>query len=255
MLASSEALRSDARISSISPSETALAPFELSAGLYESPALAVLSFRGREAISRAFSFEITVAASPEVDAATIEPDLLGRPACLTMQAGASAPRLVRGVVAAVSALSVAHGGRGVYRLRIVPALWVLKKRTTSRIFQDKTVPEIVAAVLDEAGVSYALCLIGKYRPRTYCVQHRETDFAFVERLLAEEGIFYTFDHGGPDAKTETVSLSDSARLYPAIDGDAALAYRPHEGAAGMALSEHHVQRFELGKPLMASLSA
>jgi type VI secretion system secreted protein VgrG len=249
MLASSEVPRVDARIPSTSPNETAVAPFELSAGPYESPALAVLSFRGREAISRAFSFEITVAASPEVDSATIEPDLLGRPACLTMQAGASAPRLVRGVVAAVSALSVAHGGRGVYRLRIVPALWVLKKRTTSRIFQDKTVPEIVAAVLDGAGVSYALCLIGKYRPRTYCVQHRETDFAFVERLLAEEGIFYTFDHGGPDAKTETVALSDSARLYPAIDGDAALAYRPHDGVAGMALGERHVQRFELGRSL------
>ena len=249
MLAVSEVPRVDARIPSISPSETAVAPFELSAGSYESPALTVLSFRGREAISRAFSFEITVAASPDVDPATIEPDLLGRPACLTMQAGGSSPRLVRGVVAAVSALSVAHGGRVVYRLRIVPALWLLKKRTTSRIFQDKTVPEIVAAVLDKAGVSYALCLIGKYRPRTYCVQHRETDFAFVERLLAEEGIFYTFDHGGPDAKAETVALSDSVQLYPVIEGDPALAYRPHSGAAGMALAEHHVQRFELGRSL------
>jgi type VI secretion system secreted protein VgrG len=249
MLARSTVESGDERVSSISLIEPSSAPFELRAGAYESPALSVVSLRGREAISEPFSFEITIAASTDVDDSTIEADLLGVPACLVMQAGASAPRFVRGVVAAVAAQSAVHGRRAVYRLRMVPALWLLKKRTTSRIFQEKTVPEIVAAVLDEAGVAYALHLLGKYRPRTYCVQHRETDFAFVERLLAEEGIFYTFDHGDADAESEVVSLSDSAHLYPAIAGDPELAYRPHEGAAGLALEEHHVQRFELRRSL------
>ena len=249
MLARSTITSAAERISSVSLIDPASAPFELRAGPYESPALAVLSVRGREAISELFSFEITVAASSDVDDSTIEPDLLGASACLVMQAGASGPRFVRGVIAAVAAQSAVHGRRAVYRLRVVPALWLLKKQTTSRIFQDKTVPEIVTAVLDKAGVTHALRLLGKYRPRTYCVQHRETNFAFVERLLAEEGIFYTFDHGGPDADAEIVSLSDSAHLYPAIEGEPELAYRPHEGAAGMALDEHHVQRFELRRSL------
>jgi type VI secretion system secreted protein VgrG len=249
MLARSDAPRENERISSVSPLESAGGPFELRAGPYESSALTVLSLRGREAISEPFSFEIIVAASPEVDDSSIEPDLLGESACLVMLAGTAAPRYVRGVIAAVAAQSSAHGRRAVYRLRVVPALWLLKKRTTSRIFQDKTVPEIVTAVLDKAGVAHTHRLLGKYRPRSYCVQHRESDLAFVERILAEEGIFYAFDHGGPAADTEVVVLSDSAHLYPTIEGDPELAYRPHEGAAGMALDEHHVQRFDLRRSL------
>ena len=249
MLARSNTPQNEERISYVSPIDSAVLPFELRAGPHESPALTVVSLRGREAISEPFSFEITVAASPDVDDSTIEPDLLGAPACLVMQAGASAPRFVRGVVAEVAAQSAVHGRRAVYRLRVVPALSLLKMQTASRVFQEKTVPEIVAAVLDEAGITYALRLLGKYRPRTYCVQQRETDFAFVERLLAEEGIFYTFDHGGPDAESEIVSLSDTAHFYPAIEGNPELAYRPHEGAAGMAQGEHHVQRFDLRRSL------
>jgi type VI secretion system secreted protein VgrG len=249
MLARTADPRAEERISSVSLIEPSSAPFELSAGPYESPALVIVSLRGREAISEPFSFDITVVASLDVDDSTIETDLLGAPACLVMQAGASAPRYVRGVIAAVAAQSSVHGRRAVYRLRVVPALWLLKKRTTSRIFQDKTVPEIVAAVLDKAGVAHKQRLLGKHRPRSYCVQHRESDFAFVERLLAEEGLFYAFDHGGPEADTEVMVLSDSAHLYPTIEGDPELAYRPHEGAAGMALDEHHVQRFDLRRSL------
>ena len=248
----SDVSSADERVSSVLLADPAAAPFQFSAGPYESPTLTVLALRGREAISKLFSFEVTVAASPAVDDTTIEADLLGSPACLAMQAGSSSPRFVRGVVAAVAAQSAVHGRRAVYRLRVVPALWLLKKRTTSRIFQDQSIPEIVAAVLDEASVAYTLRLLGKYRPRSYCVQHRESDFAFVERLLAEEGIFYTFDHGGSDAKTEIVTLSDSARLYPVIADDPSLVYRPHEGTAGMAQGEHHVQRFEFERSLRST---
>ncbi len=223
-------------------------PFELRAGDYEASALTVLSLRGREQISRPFSFELTVAASADVDDATIERDLLGRRACLMMRAGASGPRFVRGVVASVAGHSAVHGRRAIYRLRLVPALWLLKKRTTSRIFQDKTVPEIVTAVLDEAAIPRALRLLDQHRPRTYCMQYRETDLEFVERLLAEEGIFYTFDHGGPDGDAEIVSFGDSAHVYPPIEGDAELVYRPH-GGAGKALSEHHLERFERRRSL------
>ena len=166
MLARSDISGAEERISSVALLDPASAPFELRVGPYESPAFTVVSLQGREAISQTFSFDIIVAASPDVDDSTIEPDLLGAPVCLTMQAGASAPRFVRGVVSSVAAQNAVHGRRAVYRLRVVPALRLLNERTTSRIFQEKTVPEIVAAVLDKAGVAYALRLLGKYRPRT-----------------------------------------------------------------------------------------
>jgi type VI secretion system secreted protein VgrG len=236
------------RVSSVVPLGAGDVPFELQAGPWGRPDLTVLSFHGREAISRPFRFEITVAASQVIDDAMIAAELLAQLACLTMQAGVSGPRCVRGVIDSVRAESRTHDGRATYRLRLVPAFALLQHRVTSRVFQEQTVPEIVSAVLGET-VAHASRLLGKYRPRTYCVQYKESDFAFVERLLAEEGIFYTFEPGGADATTETMVLSDSAHLYPAIEGDPELAYRPSEDAAGMTIEEHHVQRFALRRSL------
>ena len=113
MLARSTIPSAEERISYVSPIDSAGSPFELRAGPYESPALKVVALRGREAISDPFSFEITVAASPDVDDSTIEPDLLGTSACLVMQAGNSAPRFVRGVIAEVIAQSAVQGRRAV----------------------------------------------------------------------------------------------------------------------------------------------
>ncbi|MFO0761141.1 MAG: type VI secretion system tip protein TssI/VgrG [Byssovorax sp.] len=231
------------RISTIVEHMPAVAPFELSAGPYAASAFAVRSLRGREAVSEPFSFEVTIAASSDVDDAGIEADLLGKPAHLTMHAGESSPRFVRGVVASVEALGLAERGRPIYRLRLVPRLWLLGKRKTSRIFQERTVPEIVSAVLQEAGVLHAFRLVGKYRPRTYCVEYQETDLAFVARLLAEEGIFYFIDHGSFDAASETVIFCDNARQYPAIEGDPVLCFRDGEGSEGLVPAEHHVVRF------------
>jgi uncharacterized protein involved in type VI secretion and phage assembly len=75
MLARSNVPHADERVSSVSLIDPASAPFELRAGPYEPHALTVVSLRGREAISEPFSFEITIAASPDVDDSTIEPNL------------------------------------------------------------------------------------------------------------------------------------------------------------------------------------
>ena len=40
--------------------------------------------------------------------------------------------------------------------------------------------------------SDAVQLLSAVRPRSYCVQYRESDFDFVQRLLAEEGLGYCF---------------------------------------------------------------
>ncbi len=82
-----------------------------------------------------------------------------------------------------------------YSLTLVPALERLSLRHNSRIFQFKTVPEIITTLLSEMGISdYRFSLQRELKQREFCVQYRESDIAFLHRLAAEEGIIYTFDH-------------------------------------------------------------
>ena len=76
----------------------------------------------------------------------------------------------------------------------MPRMWRLSRRTDCRVFQNQTTEAIVRDVLERAGASdQEWSLSASYEPRVYCVQHRETDLAFVERLLAEEGIAFTVE--------------------------------------------------------------
>src|SRR5690606_24387890 len=95
-----------------------------------------------------------------------------------------------------------------------PWLWMLTHTEDCCIFQNKTVPEIIEAVFTELGFTdYANELTGQYDPREYCVQYNETAFAFVSRLMEDEGIFYFFRH--EDGK-HTLVLADDASAFAAL---------------------------------------
>ncbi|MCA9631908.1 MAG: type VI secretion system tip protein VgrG, partial [Myxococcales bacterium] len=79
-------------------------------------------------------------------------------------------------------------------LTIVPTLWNATKRADCRIFQEKSVVDIVTEVLTGAGLDgsrHEWRVSGSYEPRVSCTQYRETDFEFIRRLLAEEGIWFS----------------------------------------------------------------
>lgn len=83
-----------------------------------------------------------------------------------------------------------------YHLGLAPWTWFMTRTSDCKIFQNKTVPQIIKDVFgDEARLSLVDRLTGSYRPWTYCVQYRETDFDFVSRLMEQEGIYYFFEHG------------------------------------------------------------
>ena len=69
----------------------------------------------------------------------------------------------------------------------------MKKRRTSRIFQEQTTREIVEQVLALWRIPNRWHLAGELPKRAYCVQYEETDYAFVTRLCAAEGIFFSFE--------------------------------------------------------------
>jgi type VI secretion system secreted protein VgrG len=103
------------------------------------------------------------------------------------------------------------------RVHVVPALWALGQRVNSHVFQQRTVPQILAQVL-AAGLgahdrTHRSALTRTYRTREYCVQYHESDLAFVQRLMEEEGIAYYFEH---DDDREVMVLVDANATYAAL---------------------------------------
>jgi type VI secretion system secreted protein VgrG len=97
-----------------------------------------------------------------------------------------------------------------YRLTLRPWLYALTRNLDSIIFQQKTTVEIIQAVFDKRGcqdVDFTK-LHKTYQQREYCVQYHESDFAFVSRLMEQEGIYYFFDHS--DGRHVMVLCDDRA---------------------------------------------
>jgi len=129
-----------------------------------------------------------------------------------------------------------------YRAELVPWLWFLTRKADCRIFQDKTVPDIIKKVFSDLGFTdLKWQLNGSYQPRVYCVQYRETNFNFVSRLMEEEGIGYFFEH---DESKHTLVLFDSASGNPECPGQADVEYATTEGASRQAgeVEDWHVER-------------
>ncbi len=146
--------------------------------------------------------------------------LLGQPVEVSLLLPNGGNRLLCGLITQAFQAG-ADGGFAKYVLTLEPALSTLRHRRNSRVFQDKTVPQIVSSLLDEhlsgnptfTGVfQYRSLLTKDYPVRSYCLQYRETDLAFIERLLTEEGISTRYSHGPePDRSIRPLAGSEARR--------------------------------------------
>jgi len=127
-------------------------------------------------------------------------------------------------------------------LTVVPALIALAHRTNSRIFQDMTIPEILAQVLREGLEPYGRAIdmdfiSGEYEAQEYTVQFRETDLDFVSRLMEEYGISYHFLSVGGK---EVMVLSDGEGAFEDLSsvGNERGMVPLHQRGAGPELQEN-----------------
>jgi type VI secretion system secreted protein VgrG len=98
-----------------------------------------------------------------------------------------------GLVVQVEDLGLMAGG-DVYAAELRPWLWVSTIGEENRIYQNLTTAQIVEDVLKPLGGTID---VGVTTPtREYCVQYKESDFAFISRLLEEDGVHYYFDYSG-----------------------------------------------------------
>ncbi|OON62808.1 rhs element Vgr protein [Massilia sp. KIM] len=134
--------------------------------------------------------------------ANIDPaSLLGQQAALEVSLADGSRARFGGEVSAAALLG-SEGGFARYRLRISHWVWRLAHVRNSRVWQDRTVIEIVDAVFEAYAPAArwrwsedALAFMGGALARSYCCQYRETDLDFVERLLTEEGLAWRFEQG------------------------------------------------------------
>ncbi|MFT5731499.1 MAG: type VI secretion system secreted protein VgrG [Planctomycetota bacterium] len=166
------------------------------------------AFDGAEGFSSPFEYRLEMLSSEEgVDPAKI----VGKGVAFQVIGDDGALATWHGVVRRFVSGGLHPSGMRGYQAIVVPWTWFLTKRSTCRIFQEKSVDEIVTQVFEDAGFTdFELNLSGSYPALTYCVQFRETDFDFVSRLLEEEGIFYYFRH---EAERHVLVIADSDSAY------------------------------------------
>lgn len=141
----------------------------------------------------------------------------------------SQERFFHGVIVEAERFADADG-RSFVRARVCPKLWKLGKRADCRTFQEKSTTDILKAVLDGGGVSDQESKTKEsYSPRVYCVQYRETDLDFVQRLASEEGIYYVVEH---DDSVDKVVFADDPAGLGDVPGEASIPFRTTAGYSG-----------------------
>jgi len=180
--------------------------------------LLLVGLVGTEAISQLFQIQLDAIATHETQIPFDQ--LLGKKVTAHIRAPGGDQRHISGICN-----RAVQGGRDAtftyYRLEIVPELWFLTRKTQSRIFQQKSVKEILNKVFE--GLAVQIQLKGKYEPRDYCVQYRESDFDFASRLMEEEGIFYFFKH---DAGSHTMVVADDPSAHADVPFGSQATYAP-----------------------------
>lgn len=175
--------------------------------------LLIESFKGREALSQAYSFELLLVCE---DSGVELKSMMGQLVTIEIELATGTPRYLAGYLTRFASIG-SDGGMARYTATLNPWFSMLKNRFDTRIFQGNTVQEVVTQV-------FALCpALSRHefrlsRPQkryTYITQYRETDFNFVQRLLEEEGMFYYFEH---TAEGHTMIIcDDSSSLMPLPD--------------------------------------
>ncbi|HEY3443036.1 MAG TPA: type VI secretion system tip protein TssI/VgrG [Paludibaculum sp.] len=196
-------------------------------------ALLLESFTGQEGISQLFSYQLELLSeNPKVAFDSI----LGQ----KVSFGVNGPsghdkRFIHGIVSSFTQLP-SNLRLARYRAEVVPQFWLFTRRANSRIFQGKSVDEILKLVLDGLDVAYELT--GSFPKRDYCVQYRETDFAFASRLMEEEGIFYFFKHS---ASTHKLVIANAPAAHADIPGETHLHY---DELAGGGRDEERISHWQ-----------
>ncbi|MFK3736613.1 type VI secretion system Vgr family protein [Massilia sp. TN1-12] len=202
----------------------ALAGFAADTRLYElrlagddSPDLLVEAFAADDALQSTGTRDLIVLST---SAHLSLSSLLGRQATLDVSLADGSRTAFHGEITHAAMLG-SEGGFARYRLRVQSWLWRLTQVRNSRVWQDRSVVDIV----DDVFAAYAPAaqwrwsaevgaFMERVSARSYCCQYRESDHDFVLRLLTEEGLAWRIDHGAEGACLVLFADSTDADAIP-----------------------------------------
>ncbi|MBK5553553.1 type VI secretion system tip protein VgrG [Pseudomonas sp. TH03] len=192
----------------------------------------VLAFEGSEAISTLYAIHVDlVSEHPDFDLES----LLSQPAFL--QFGLNG----EGLHGRIEHVWVGEAGKRLtrYHLTLVPALHYLQLSHDQRIFQHLTVPQIITQVLKGHGIQgdeFAFH-VSTSPVREYCTQYGESDFEFIQRLCAEDGIAWHHQHSQDGHR---LVFTGDQTFFPK------LGETPYQQGSGMVAEHPVVSQFAMG---------
>ncbi|TQV76392.1 type VI secretion system tip protein VgrG [Aliikangiella marina] len=196
------------------------------------------SFQGDEHISKLFNFHIEVLSENHDVSAD---DVVGKSGTITIQN--EHKRKFNGYISQFWEGEPEANNLRRYKMTMVPWLWFLQKTNNHRIFQEKNTKDIVSQVFSDLGFNDFDFKASGGEKREYCIQHNESDFDFVSRLLEEEGIAYYFKH--QDGK-HMLQLVDKKNAYEVCD-ETDLDYSQGQNPNSQITSWERIHEFRKGQ--------
>ncbi|HEI3401489.1 TPA: type VI secretion system tip protein VgrG, partial [Escherichia coli] len=176
------------------------------------------SLGGTETVGELFTYSIKLKTPDTLNLGYVSPaanlqlkPMVGKDLCVNIELDGGGKRYISGLVTA--ARVAGHQGRSVvYELRLEPWLKILTHTSDYKAFQNKNVVDILDEVLDEYPWPVEKRLVENYPTRAWQVQYGETDFAFIQRLMQEWGIYWWFEHS---ENSHTLVLADAINVHKA----------------------------------------
>ena len=218
---------------------------------YEEDDLLIQEMSGHEAVSQLFEFRLQLQSMRD----DIDPRrIIGKPAILRAETWDTShlggERHWNGIVSRFQRTGRAQSADGedlyTYECDIVPWLWFMTQHEDCRIFQEKTVREIIEAIFGEFDYSdFRFDLTEDHPALEYCTQYHETTFDFMSRLLEREGIHYYFRHNEDDGESRHILVfTDNNGSNPSLQ-PATIPFH----FAGMAEDAEAIRRLTLDQQM------
>lgn len=192
----------------------------------------VIDFCGDDTVSDCYDFKITLRSQDhDIDAVS----LLNKPASLFIYRDEQFFPY-SGIISSFNYVETSTDF-STYEAHVVPRLWITSLTHQSRVFQKLSINEVVQKVLDENGLAnyYQFDLQNSYPQREYIVQHKESDYNFICRLLEEVGIWFFFKENPvsgdnlENVSNEKLIISDKPDSFVPITGEATVQFRTKSG--------------------------